>query len=81
VQRAERRAGHQILLGYFRALTGILEAEIDEGIEARVARLDPREESVDHLDRRQLTPADAQRQLGGAHVGQFVRQCHLECLP
>ena len=35
---------------------------------------------VDDLDRRKIAPTDAQRQLGGAHVSQFVRQRHLVCL-
>ena len=77
VQRAERRARHQRLLGRPRSLAGIVEAEIDESVEARVARLDPRDEGVHDLDRRQVAPADAQRQLGCAHEGQLVRQRHV----
>jgi len=72
VERAQRRAGHQPLLGLAGLAPRILEAEIDQGIEAGIARLDARDEGVDHLDRRQLAAADAQRQAGGAVIGQFV---------
>jgi hypothetical protein len=77
VQGTECRAGHQLLFGFFGTPTGILEAEIDEGGDARVARLDAREKGVDDLDRREIMPTDAQRQFGGAHVSQFVGQRHL----
>jgi hypothetical protein len=45
-------------------------------VQARVAGLDPRNEGVHDLDRRQVTPADAERQLRRAHEGQLVRERH-----
>jgi hypothetical protein len=76
VERAERVARHQRALGRQRRLAGIVEAEIDEGGDGGIALLDPCDGGVDDFDGRQLTLADAARQLGGAHIGEFVAQAH-----
>ena len=81
VQRAELGAGHDRLLGCARSLARILEAEVDEGVEIGIARLDARDRRVDGLDRRQLTRADAKRGLAGGQVRELVRVTHCDASP
>jgi hypothetical protein len=80
VQRPERGTGHQRLLGIAGAPAGIVEAEVDERVHARVAGLDPGDERVDHLDRRQIVPADAERQFGRRQARELVRERHRSLL-
>jgi hypothetical protein len=80
VQRPERGARHQLLLGLAGARAGIVEAEMDERVQARVAGLDPGDERVDHLDRRQIAPADAERQFGRRQARELVRERHRSLL-
>jgi hypothetical protein len=53
---------------------GVVEAQVDQGIEARVAGLNAGDERLNDLDRREVAPADAGRQFVGGCVGEFVRK-------
>ena len=81
MERAQRIALHHRALGLPGRLARIVEAVIDEGGDARIAGLDPRDGGVDHLDRRKLARADAQGQVGQAGVGELVGQRHGISLP
>src|SRR5690606_18968484 len=81
VQRPQLAARHHGGLGPLRGLTRVLEAEVDEGVEAGIAGLDPRDERVHHLQRRQLPPPDARRQLERRDVGEFLRERQRSLLP
>ena len=68
VERPERAAFHDLILGSPRLAPCIIEAEMDEGVEAWIALLDAGDRRLDRLDRREIAPANAQRQFAGTHI-------------
>jgi len=58
----------------------VVESEVDERVETRVPRLDAFDRRLEHLDRRQLPPADATREFHDRREG-HVSQRHSALLP
>jgi len=71
MERAEWIAAQHGLLGVASALASLVESEINEGVKAGVALLDPSDEGVHDLDWRELASADMEGEFGCAHVGEF----------
>jgi hypothetical protein len=63
VQRAELRPRHDGVLGLPRPLARLIEVDVDEGVQALIAGLDPPNHVVHDLDRRDLPSPDPARQL------------------
>jgi hypothetical protein len=76
MKHAQIRPGHQCLFGLPSALAGVVEAEIDKGVQAVVSGLDALDEGVNDLHRGQLAPPDPCRQLRRRHVRELVCQRH-----
>lgn len=72
VELPELRAAGERLLGVARRRARVVEAEMDERVEARVARLDALDRRLEHFDGRQLAPADPSGKLRNGRVSQVV---------
>ncbi len=72
MQRPQRLARDDRLLGRLGCPARLVEGEVDQGRDARIARLDPRDHRIHHLDRRQLARPDLLGEPGSAAVGKLV---------
>ena len=55
---------------------GALESAVDHGVDRRIERLDALDRGLDRLDRRELPPRDARRELDAVLAADLVR-----CVP
>jgi hypothetical protein len=76
VQRPELGVAGEGCLGLLRRRPGVVEAQVDERVEARVAGLDALDRRLEDLHRREVARADAPRQLDHRRVGQLLGQPH-----
>ena len=68
MERPELRTAHDSALGLAGGGASLVERQVDERVQARVAALDARDGGVEDLDGRQLPRPDAPRELGRARI-------------
>jgi hypothetical protein len=81
VQRPDGGAAGERALGFAGGRPRVIEPEVDERVQARVARFDPFDRGVEHFDRRQLAAPDPTGQIDHRCEGQLVSRRHAASPP
>ena len=77
MQGSQRAAVRKGFLGILRLCPRLVEASIDEHVDAGITGLDAGDECVHYLDRRETLLANAASDLSDSQIGKFVRKRHV----